>query len=32
MALFDGLTPETILERILGRMDTDLQTREGWLD
>ena len=29
MALFDGLTPETILERILSRMDTDLQTREG---
>ena len=29
MALFDGLTPETILERVLGRMDTGLQTREG---
>ena len=29
MPLFEGTTPETILERILGRMDTDLQTREG---
>lgn len=29
MPLFDGLTPETILERILSRMETDLQTREG---
>ena len=29
MSLFEGLTPETILERVLGRMDTDLQTREG---
>lgn len=29
MALFEGLTPETILERILSRMDTELQTREG---
>ena len=29
MALFDDLTPEIILERILSRMDTDLQTREG---
>lgn len=29
MPLFDGLTPETILERILSRMDTQLQTREG---
>lgn len=29
MPLFEGLTPETILERILSRMDTDLQTREG---
>lgn len=29
MRLFDGLTPETILERILGRMDTEFQTREG---
>lgn len=29
MSLFEGVTPETILERILGRMDTDLQTREG---
>lgn len=29
MPLFEGLTPETILERILSRMGTDLQTREG---
>lgn len=29
MPLFDSLTPEAILERILSRMDTDLQTREG---
>lgn len=29
MPLFEGTTPETILERILGRMDTELQTREG---
>lgn len=29
MPLFESLTPETILERILSRMDTDLQTREG---
>lgn len=29
MPLFEGLTPETILERILSRMDTELQTREG---
>lgn len=29
MRLFENLTPETILERVLGRMDTDLQTREG---
>lgn len=29
MALFEDLTPETILERILSRMNTDLQTREG---
>lgn len=29
MPLFDSLTPETILERILSRMDTELQTREG---
>lgn len=29
MPLFDSLTPETVLERILSRMDTDLQTREG---
>lgn len=29
MRLFEGLTPDTILERVLGRMDTDLQTREG---
>lgn len=29
MPLFEDLTPETILERILSRMDTDLQTREG---
>lgn len=29
MPLFEGLTPETILERILGKMDTELQTREG---
>ena len=28
MPLFDD-TPESILERVLGRMDTDLQTREG---
>lgn len=29
MPLFEHETPETILGRILGRMDTDLQTREG---
>ena len=29
MPLFEHETPETILERILSRMDTDLQTREG---
>lgn len=29
MLLFEDETPETILERILGRMDTELQTREG---
>lgn len=29
MPLFENVTPETILERILSRMDTDLQTREG---
>ena len=29
MPLFENITPETILERILSRMDTDLQTREG---
>lgn len=29
MPLFEGTTPETILERILSRMATDLQTREG---
>ena len=29
MPLFENETPETILARILGRMDTDLQTREG---
>lgn len=29
MPLFEHETPETILERILGRMGTDLQTREG---
>ncbi len=29
MPLFEGTTPETILERILDRMGTDLQTREG---
>lgn len=29
MPLFEGLTPERLLERVLGRMDTDLQTREG---
>lgn len=29
MPLFESLTPEIILERVLSRMDTDLQTREG---
>ena len=29
MPLFEKMTPEVILERILSRMDTDLQTREG---
>lgn len=29
MRLFEDVTPEQILERILSRMDTDLQTREG---
>ncbi len=29
MPLFENVTPETILERVLSRMDTDLQTREG---
>lgn len=29
MPLFEDTTPEAILERILSRMDTDLQTREG---
>lgn len=29
MPLFESMTPEVILERILSRMDTDLQTREG---
>lgn len=29
MPLFENVTPEVILERILSRMDTDLQTREG---
>lgn len=29
MPLLEGLTPETILERILGRMEGKLQTREG---
>lgn len=29
MRLFEDVTPEQILERILNRMDTDLQTREG---
>lgn len=29
MPLFESVTPETVLERILTRMDTDLQTREG---
>lgn len=29
MPLFEHETPETILERMLSRMDTDLQTREG---
>lgn len=29
MPLFENTTPETILKRILSRMDTDLQTREG---
>ena len=29
MPLFDGVTPEAILERVLSRMGTDLQTREG---
>lgn len=27
--MFESLTPEAILERVLSRMDTDLQTREG---
>lgn len=29
MPLFEDVTPETILQRMLSRMDTDLQTREG---
>lgn len=29
MPIFEGLTPEAVLERILSRMETDLQTREG---
>lgn len=29
MSLFSDITPEVILERMLSRMDTDLQTREG---
>lgn len=29
MSLFSDVTPEVILERMLSRMDTDLQTREG---
>lgn len=29
MALFESETPETILERVLSRMETGLQTREG---
>ena len=29
MRLFENETPEEILSRILGRMDTELQTREG---
>lgn len=29
MPLFEDVTPEAILERMLARMDTDLQTREG---
>lgn len=29
MPLFENTTPEIILERILSRMETDLQTREG---
>lgn len=29
MPLFESVTPEIILERILSRMETELQTREG---
>lgn len=29
MPLFENVTPEVILERVLSRMDTELQTREG---
>ena len=29
MPLFESESPEVILERVLGRMETDLQTREG---
>lgn len=29
MPLFENVTPEAILERVLSRMETDLQTREG---
>lgn len=29
MPIFERLTPEAVLERILSRMETDLQTREG---
>lgn len=29
MPLLEDITPEVVLERILGRMDTQLQTREG---
>lgn len=29
MPLFENVTPEDILERVLSRMDADLQTREG---
>ena len=29
MPLFENVTPEAILERVLSRMDTELQTREG---